>query len=333
MDDIEDKSYYVNTETFNPEEQCTLKEAHIYTGNWVREYSDSFDFNDKSIFVSIASYCDSRVADTLASIYNEASNPNRVFIGLHLQDTQEVYDELLKQNFPNLRIKFTLKENAQGVVWARNKIKEELYNDEDYFLQIDSHSRVKKNWDNILINQYENIDKDKVIISTYPNHFDMPDPEKEYLKLPYNSPLRIRKFLSDDLIDNRCMAENLPSLEDYQIHENRWVAAGFLFTKKDWLYEIKLPDGMRFNGEEDYLTFLSYLKGWNIILPSEATVWHNYEFRTSETNEPYREHNHNYLIEDNSIQLVNDFLFNQTHVRTLEQLEEYFNIKLRIPNE
>lgn len=331
MNDIEDKQYYVNTEVFNLEEQCTFKESIIYTGNWVREYSDSFDFTDKTIFVSVASYCDSRVVDTLISIYSEALNHNRIFVGLHLQDTQEAYDELLKYDFPNLRIKFTLKENAQGVVWARNKIKEELYNNEDYFLQIDSHSRVKKNWDNILINQYENIDEDKVIISTYPNHFDMPDYSKNYLQVPYNAPLRVKRFLSEDLIDNRCVAENLSSLEDYQVVENRWVAAGFLFTKKEWLDEVKLPDKMRFNGEEDHLTFLSYLKGWNIRLPSEATVWHNYEFRASDTNEPYREHNNNYLINDESIQLVNDFLFNQTHTRTLEQLEEYFNIKLKKP--
>jgi hypothetical protein len=329
MNDIEDKQYYINTEVFNPKDQCTFKEARIYTGNWVREYSDSFDFTDKTIFVSIASYCDSRVVDTLTSIYNESSNPNRVFIGLHLQDTQEVYNELLKHNFPNLKIKFTLKENTKGVVWARNKIKEELYDNEDYFLQIDSHSRVKKNWDNILINQYENIDEDKVIISTYPNHFDMPDLEKKYLKVPYNTPLRIRKFISEDPIDNRCVAENLPSLEDYKVVENRWVAAGFLFTKREWLNELKVPDEIRFNGEEDHLTFLSYLKGWNIRIPSEATVWHNYEFRNSDTNEPYREHNHNYLINDNSIYLVNNFLFNQSHTRTLEQLEEYFNIKLK----
>ena len=332
MNDIQDKTYYVNTEMFNPEEQRTLRDATVYTGNWVREYSDSFDFNNKSIFVSVASYCDSRVADTLTSIYNEALNPNRVFVGLHLQDTQEVYDELLKYDFPNLRIKFTLKEDAQGVVWARNKIKEELYNNEDYFLQIDSHSRVKQNWDNILINQYENIDEDKVIISTYPNHFDIPDYEKNYLNVPYNTSLRIKRFLSDDPIDNRCVAESLPSLEDYQVAENKWMAAGFLFTKREWLDEVKLPNEMRFNGEEDHLTFLSYLKGWNIRVPSEATVWHNYEYRISDTDIPYREHNNNYLINDESIQLVNDFLFDQTHNRTLEQLEEYFNIKLRRPN-
>ena len=329
MGDIQDKTYYVNTEAFSPEEQCIFKDAIIFTGNWIREYSDSFNFDDKSIFVSVASYCDSRVTDTLTSIYNEATNPNRVFVGLHLQDTQEAYDELLKYDFPNLRIKFTLKENAQGVVWARNKIKEELYSDEDYFMQIDSHSRVKKNWDNILINQYENIDEDKVIISTYPNHFDIPDYEKKYLNVPYNTPLRIKRHLLEDSIDNRCQSENLASLEDYQVRESRWVAAGFLFTTKAWLDEVKLPNEIRFNGEEDYLTFLSYLKGWNIRVPSEATVWHNYDFKDSTTNEPYREHNNSYLITDHSKELVNEMLFNSGYERTIEQLEEYFNIKLR----
>ena len=94
-------------------------------------------------------------------------------------------DDLFIVNFDDIYpwIGYTLKENAKGVVWARNKIREELYQGEEYFLQIDSHSRVKKNWDAILINQYNSIEQPKVVITTYPNHFDMPDPEKKYLNL------------------------------------------------------------------------------------------------------------------------------------------------------
>lgn len=328
MSDIDDKNYYLNTELYpdNPD----FKNDNNYIANWAREYKDSWDFENETIFVSIASYCDSRLIDTLNSLYNEATDINRVFVGVHLQDTQEAYDLLLSKNYPNLKIKFTLKEQSQGVVWARNKIREELYNNEDYFLQIDSHSRFKKHWDSILINQYNSIEESKVIITTYPNHFDMPDYEKKYLNLPHNTPLRIKKFGNEyDSLDNRCVAENLPSLEDYEVKETRWAAAGFLFVKKEWVNEVQMPDGMRFHGEEDFLTFKSYLKGWNLRVPSEATIWHNYEYRLSDTEEPYREHNNSYLIEDNSVEYVNEMLFSQNNERTLDELEQYFNFTFK----
>lgn len=332
MDDIEDKNYYVNNEVYNLSEQTTFKEYNSFSGNWVREFKDAWNFDQKSIFVSIASYCDSQIIDTLKSLYSESSDINRVFVGVHLQDTQETYDNLLKLNFPNLRIKFTLKENSKGVVWARNKIKEELYSDEDYFLQIDSHSRFKQKWDNILINQYESIKEDKVIITTYPNHFDVPDYEKKYLNTPNNTPLKIHKFLNpQDLSDNRCRAENLPSLNDYEVKETRWCAAGFFFTQKSWVKEVITPDEISFSGEEDFLTFLSYLKGWNLYVPSEATVWHNYDIKIFNSEDEYRERNSKYLIQDKAVELVNDFLFNQIHDRSIKQLEDYFNIILRKP--
>ena len=225
------------TEKYNPELQEVFTTDNSYIANWAREYKDAWFWHKGRVFVSVASYCDSRLIDTLKSIYSEACDVTRVFVGVHLQDTQESYDKLLKLNYPNLKIKFTLKENAKGVVWARNKIREELYQGEEYFLQIDSHSRVKKNWDAILINQYNSIEQPKVVITTYPNHFDMPDPEKKYLNLPYNTPLRIKNFIHpEDPIDNRCKAENLPSLNDYEVKETRWGAAGFLFTQRLWVW-------------------------------------------------------------------------------------------------
>ena len=332
MDDIEDKNYYVNNEIYNLSEQTTFKEYNNFTGNWVREFKDVWDFNQKSIFVSIASYCDTQLIDTLKSLYEEAADINRVFVGVHLQDNQKTYDELVNLKFPNLRIKFTKKENSKGVVWARNKIKEELYSDEDYFLQIDSHSRFKQKWDNILINQYESIEEDKVIITTYPNHFDVPDYEKTYLNTPNNTPLKINKFLnSQDSSDNRCRAANLPSLNDYEIEDTRWGAAGFFFTQKLWVKEVITPDEISFSGEEDFLTFLSYLKGWNLKVTSEATVWHNYDIKIFNSDDEYRERNSEYLIQDKAAELVNDCLFNQTHDRSIKQLEDYFNIKLKMP--
>jgi len=330
MSDIEDKNYYLNTETFEQYNQVPFTADTQYKGNWFREYNDSWSFGNGSIFVSIASYCDSQIIDTLKSLYSEAIDPSRVYVGVNLQDTEEAYERLKQLNFPNLKIIFTPKEEAKGVVYARNRIKNELVGNEDYFLQVDSHSRFRQAWDAILIHQYNSIEEGKVILTTYPNHFDVPDYEKKYLDKPNNTPLRIRRFLQESSNnDNRHIAENLPTLEDYKVVETRWAAAGFLFTRREWLEEVKIPNNIRFNGEEDFQTFLSYLKGWNLRVTSLATVWHNYNFKTSDTDEPYREHNNKYFIDDTAIDLVNHFLFNETHTRTLDDLESYFNIKLK----
>jgi hypothetical protein len=330
MSDINDKNYYLNTEKFDTNKQIPFAAENQFHGNWFREYNDSWSFGNGSIFVSIASYCDTQLIPTLKSLYSEAIDPSRVYVGVNLQDTEEAYEELKTYNFPNLKIIFTPKEQAQGVVHARNRIKNELVTNQDYFLQIDSHSRFRQAWDAILIHQYNSIEQDKVILTTYPNHFDVPDYEKQYLQKPNNTPLRVRKFLLETSPDdNRCIAENLPTLEDYEVVDTRWAAAGFLFTRRQWLEEVKIPDNIRFNGEEDFQTFLSYLKGWNLKITSLATVWHNYDFKVANTGVPYREHNGKYFIEDYARELVNDFLLNQTHIRTLEDLENYFNIKLK----
>ncbi len=345
MNDIEDKNYYINTQKFDPKKQCTfLKDKH-YIANWARYYKDSWDFNREKIFVSIASFCDTDVINTIKSLIEEAFDSDRVYIGLHLQDNEDFYKKILSYNFKNLKIKFTPTELTKGVHWARNKIKQQLYDNEDYFLQLDSHSRVKKNWDNILINQYKSFGLEKVIISTYPNHFDIPDEEKVYLLKSNNAPLIVTGFYNEnDKNDNRVKVRNIDALKDYEMINTYWISAGFLFTKKQWLKDVVYSDNVRYKGEEDLLTFLSYLKGWNLRLTSEATVWHSYSYKlkTSKdkpgsenptSGEPYRVHNNNYYIqEEKPVELLNHYLFECSHERSLRNLEEYFNIKLRIPD-
>ena len=123
-----------------------------------------------------------------------------------------------------------------------------------------------------------------------------------------------------------------------------WISAGFFFTKKQWVKEVVYLDNIRYKGEEDLLTFLSYLKGWNLRLTSEATVWHNYNYKIKNSTdkpgsenptsgEPYRIHNNQYFIkEEKPIDLLNYYLFECSHEKSLHSLEKYFNIKLKIPD-
>jgi hypothetical protein len=333
MYDTEDKDYHVNTYGYKISDQLPLLPTPRFVGNWHREYKDAWSFYEPTIFISIASYRDSQLHQTIESALNHAANPSRIFTGINLQDSLQYYIKLTSKSYPNTKILFTSPDQSNSVVSARRRINDELYSNEDYFLQIDSHTRFKDNWDNILINQIQSIENDRVIISTYPNEFPYPDPDMEYLKLPYNAPLIFDNFLSDDSKDNRFKPRNLVSLKDYDVVDNKRIAAGFLFTDARWIREVPLPaEGIIWSGEEDYMTYLSYLKGWDIKAPSEAVVWHNYNWKDRD-GKPYRFHNGNLGkgVEDRSIDIINDVLFNQRHARSLEELENFLGVKFKKP--
>lgn len=331
MEDIGDKNYHVNTEEFKIPDQLPLLQTSRFVANWHREYKDGWDFYEPTIFISIASYRDSQLHETIESALKHAAVPERISIGVNLQDSQQYYRSILSRSYPNTRILFTPVEKSQGVVEARRSLIDELYEDEDYFLQIDSHSRFKDNWDNILINQIRSIPSNKVVISTYPNEFTYPDKNLEYLRLPHNAPLVFDRFLTEDSRDNRFKPRNLGPLTDYTIVDNKRIAAGFLFTDSRWLSEVQLPEGgIVCLGEEDFMTYLSFLKGWDIKLPSEAVVWHNYDWKDRD-GKPYRSHNPNLGkgMVDRTVDIVNDVLFKQQHARSLEELEKFLGIEFR----
>jgi hypothetical protein len=328
MVDIDDKNYYINTEPYNDQHQINFAEERFFIGNWAREYKDGWNFSSPEIFISIASYCDQQLIPTIHSILEEAFDPHRLTIGVHLQDTAENYDKLQQLNLPQVKIYFTPREDSKGVVWARNTIKRALYNGEPYFLQIDAHSRFKKNWDLILINQLESIGGEKTLLTTYPNHFDISDDEKKYLDLSHNAPLVIKKFLTDHPSDNRLQPRNKNSLKDYEVQDVQWVSAGFVFARKNWVEDVIIPDNIRFNGEEDFMTFVSFLKGYDLKLSSEAVIWHNYNFKNDKTGEPYKEFNEN-KVGDNAVNIINHVLFNQQYDRSIKELEEYLGITFK----
>ena len=328
MADIEDKQYYLNGEPFSETKQLDFKQDLSFMANWAREYKCSWNFNKPHIFVSIASYCDTQLDLTIQDAIEGAADISRVIFGVHLQDTEETRRKLQASNYPNLRIKFTPKELSKGVLWARNCIKRELYQDEDYFLQIDAHTRFKKNWDNILVNQYQSLEDPKAIITTYPNAFEISDQDKTYLQVKNNSPLIIRKFLTDHWEENRLRPGNEPPLKDYEKKACAWCAAGFVFAPGRWVRDIVLPDEIIFNGEEDLMTYLSYFKGYNLLTPSEACIWHNYNFKNEKTGERYKEFNQN-LKGDDSMHIVNDRLFGYTYTRSLEDLQKFLHWNFR----
>ncbi|KAI8853424.1 GlcNAc-domain-containing protein [Chytridium lagenaria] len=153
-----------------------------------------------SIFVSIASYRDPDVANTVMSVFHKASFAERLTVGVLLQD-DEADDTLgdTETRFPfkdQLRIQRMSHIDAKGPAYARSLICNRLFNDEAYFLQLDSHMRLGDGWDSKVLQLLLDSPCPKSVISFYPTQFDrnlasMPPP-------PYGPMIMREGDLDDD---------------------------------------------------------------------------------------------------------------------------------------
>lgn len=112
---------------------------------------------EDTIFVSVAAYRDPECQHTLHSLFSAARHPERVFVGLVWQGDGRDDDARClgarplpprwAQQVRTLRMDHR---EAAGPCWARH-LAQALWQGERFLLQIDSHMRLRPNWDAYLI--------------------------------------------------------------------------------------------------------------------------------------------------------------------------------------
>jgi hypothetical protein len=239
-----------------------------------------------TIFVSIASYRDKVCSSTLSSLYAEAENPFRVFVGIcqqnnHSQDMDCVYGvdngtpHFAQWVLSNVRILRIPYEQAQGPTFARYYCSL-LYQKEDFFLQIDSHSLFVKNWDTKLVGMIEELKTKYHIPKPVLSHYC--DVYENYSSEPNQH--MVTTMTSFGMDDNKMIyflgAEYLPTLS----HPRRgaFISGQMFFCAGSFLEELPfdpfLPD--LFFGEEILLTLRFYTNGWDIFTPHQNIIYHAY---------------------------------------------------------
>jgi len=331
MKNITDKRFL----TYQVKCQQDQEEPYWWVAVWAREYAQAWEsikeveyfdpeYSDsqKTVFVSIASYRDKQLTDTIDSLFANQSGNNTIIIGACMQDTQENYDSFKYKDHPNVRTRFIPYEEAKGVGFARNLIQQELFDNEDYFLQIDSHSRACKNWDKVLIKQIKECPSNKAVLSTYPNAFDILDEEQKYFN--YDTCPYLKMHQIDD--SGKIHACSAGIVEKGAPMLGFWIAAGFLFTKGLWCREVVYSKDLYFAGEEDHLSVMSYVKGWDVYVPDTSTIWHDYTDNRIQSPTKYRPlHWEDHPGVSANLELLKDLYSNaygEKTVRTTEQFME-----------
>lgn len=170
-----------------------------------------------TLFVSIASYRDPELIPTLKNMLQTAAYPERLHISVCWQDDNDI-KQFLNQGFTVVFVEgmdngalYKLSfagvvidvislhyYTSQGACWARH-MAETRFNDEDYFLQIDSHCRFIENWDQEMINTVEELrsSSSKPVLSTYPPPYD---PDNSEDRKRYISRLIFREFTPQGIV-------------------------------------------------------------------------------------------------------------------------------------
>lgn len=232
-----------------------------------------------TILVSIASYRDPVCNKTLKSLFQNAKNPDKVFVAL-CQQNKTKEDEDCQIDFeqnPNIRTIRIPYYEAKGPTWARY-LCATLWNGEEYFMQIDSHTKFVKDWDEKCIKMIKDIitsgDSKKPILSHYPreshDYENYKESDKSYVPRMCKSFWNNRdmlSFMGAETIDTR----NKP-------YKTPYIAAGMVFCNADYLNEVPYDPNLPylFVGEEILHSIRAYTHGWDVYTPTENIVFHEY---------------------------------------------------------
>ena len=231
-----------------------------------------------SIFISIASYVDPELERTIHSAIDNADNPQDLHFGIFLQEFEKNEPDL--SWVPNLTIKKVHPKMARGAGYARAQIMP-MYNGQDYFLQIDSHTIFEPGWDALCINQYKKAQQiannPKIILSSFPLPFFVEQNKQisfiknSKIQLPY--PTKQKPKLTKR---NEWTAERVLLSDKRNPEESTTVLAGFIFATGDLVQEVPYDPEISFFGEELCFAVRAWTRGWDIYSPCVVIVYHFY---------------------------------------------------------
>lgn len=254
-----------------------------------------------NIFVQIASYRDPQLIPTLNDLIEKAKHPQNLEVVVCWQNgegedlknfVQAGYE--LKQNIGKAPLhvgdfdlheltkdgaKITLIDvdytKAQGACWARNAI-QQLYADQKYTFQLDSHHRFVKDYDQILIDMLEGLraQSPKPLITAYIPSFDPDNDPNGRVNIPW-------KMDFDRFIPEGAVFFIPSTIDNWKEYEGRpmrarFYSAHFAFADGCFAEEVQHDPEYFFHGEEISIAARAYTHGYDLYHPTVLVAWHEY---------------------------------------------------------
>jgi hypothetical protein len=233
--------------------------------------------SNESILISIASYRDPELKDTMVSAIENAENPKRLHFSVVSQADDNEHPDF--SDIENLvggiyYYKINYKE-SKGACWARSMAQEQLNLSYNYFLQIDSHMKFPKSWDSNVISSYKESKKKwyRLIYTTYVYPYSYKDGKIEYFSSNTPTAVRLKKSLGEVPFEG--------TYKDYAGdvfgEKTNYFSGHFAFGESALFIETPYDKSLYFSGEEPTLSARFNDKDVNLIIPPKNFAYHRYD--------------------------------------------------------
>lgn len=232
------------------------------------------------IFIAIPSFRDPTLIRTLKSAIDNAERPHMLSFAIGLQYYEDEMPDLSFIPAHQLKTLSWNPDDRPGLSRVRYLLTA-LYGKEDYFLMSDSHMYFEKDWDTKLMSLMQSAEK----MSGHDNNIlmvqsPMTDPDgrpaindQTFSFIPYslvglNSPHTRPYYLLPMPINN-------VSLKFDALAKTTTWRNGGVFTHGRFINEVGLDQYSQITHEEAYLSYRSFMLGWNTYQYNDVMLTHD----------------------------------------------------------
>jgi hypothetical protein len=234
-----------------------------------------------SIFISIASYRDPTLIKTIKSALDNARWPESIYFGLGLQYYE---DEIPDLSFLPESKYITLNwhpEERPGLIKIRYLLSQ-LYGFQQYFLMIDSHMEFVKDWDTKIYAYMQQVEdkfgsKNNVLLVQSPMR--IPDTDKIAVN---DQKFHFEQLNSQGMNQNSTYHVSMRPVNNVKTdfeeleYTTTWRSGAVVMPGR-FIREVGFDPYTHGIHEEGYLSFRSFLAGWNIYQVNVDMITHKPE--------------------------------------------------------
>jgi hypothetical protein len=227
------------------------------------------------IFVQIAAYRDPDCQNTVKELFEKATFPERLSVGICWQTVDGEDDVCFQTPCPRpdqVRIHKVDARSGRGVCWARN-LTQKLYQGEEFTLQIDSHMRFEAGWDQSLLQMWLQCGNRHAVLTCYPPGFNPPgDLQKDWI-----FGMAAKEFDQQGIF----LTVGKPAFRAGDFPDKpipgAFVAACMLFGPGSMIGDVPYDPHLYFFGEEITLAVRLWTSGYDFFHPNNLVVYHDWD--------------------------------------------------------
>lgn len=227
-----------------------------------------------NICVSIASYRDPDLLNTVNSAYEMAAHKNNISFCIVSQAEDDEHPDL--SHIPKVYYYKYHWTKSRGLGWARNMAVNRAKG--DYILQIDSHSRFKTGWDEIIEGLWGQMTPfwgERIIGTDFPIVFEIDEDGNEIKSDTIEHYKAVISWNKEDMAFN--IGQEWLDIEDL-IHGDEvfYIAGGCTFARSDIFKSVAADPEIYFE-DQISITLRAYTRGIRLINFPESFVYSNYD--------------------------------------------------------